>query len=1096
MAAEAKLAEFLVKSFTDDELRTHLAGEPGAFDVLPSLPGTAASLRSLAQEAVRALERRGLIDHGFFDRLMAARPRRCEAIAELRRVCLGDAPAESPAAERTASGDDGFARYRMALAGAHRVVRLLAVGGAGPASTLPIEALYVPLRLRGGRYCYSIGALLRALIRADGEVREGAPRIVVLGDPGSGKTTLCRYLTAALAGAIEGLLPPGSAAPLPLLLPLRDYVAKIAKADVSLPEFLREQARVRLSVSFSERELEAWLRSGRAVVLLDGLDEVGDPTPRATSGERVDATWRATICERIDAFAAVYPEAALLVTSRVAGYEESALPSSGPQRFSCYRIEPFRAEELAAFVRRWYQLQVTDEPSRRQRLTEGLLAALQATPAVGKLATNPLLATLVARVYAADERLPGERAQLYERCVQTLLETWPELRGRGPTNLEIDVQRRCLEDVAWHMLDGASERSAGAALIAEPELLAVVAARLGEEPEFARLGPRGRERAAKQWIERFECENGMLVEDSPGVFGFIHRSLGEYMAACRLERVLSAEAEVGWIVEHARKATWREVALLRLGRRGGRDVQIDPVYAALMGDPGGREFLLMCLREGMGLTPEQLGPLIAAGIAGRAGQNLEILADVFRFSPTETPAIEAWFVKALRSAPLEGLVELLPAAARVGVSPEVVEGALGRRDDATRARAVALFLLPPVRESSESAPLVALSLHLRSRAEVGAALLAFTGALPDAPTFAAAVAVACGPASPGCRAALTLGLVLGAVWSLGCIKPPMRALRIEWLDWRAIVPATVPSWPEVESTRMAVKMVEGSQRLVREAYPLAAPHEPLLGYTGGDFACYADAPPWQFLGYFPPSAGVDVEAYVRSCDPGYWEAWYGPNPRDEVREHLDPVIADEEDDEWELGNYTPEKCVVVDLHEALGELQVVAADAPADGLCADDLLAMHRSGELDAGDLLIRVIALHAAQVRIAADTFPAEPALAEQYGAQRQAHTWIWLNWETIEASLPEPPEADRLALFLALGWTQYTTTGRWPTSERWRRIAGGPAPEHWWPRVHWLLCRQLAADDGASRWPDVRAALVEGEADAELAGVAARLRAWLPEA
>ncbi|MCY1004261.1 hypothetical protein OV079_01485 [Nannocystis pusilla] len=157
---------------------------------------------------------------------------------------------------------------------------------------------------------------------------------------------------------------------------------------------------------------------------------------------------------------------------------------------------------------------------------------------------------------------------------------------------------------------------------------------------------------------------------------------------------------------------------------------------------------------------------------------------------------------------------------------------------------------------------------------------------------------------------------------------------------------------------------------------------------------------------------------------------------------------------------------------------------------------MHRSGELDAGDLLIRVIALHAAQVRIAADTFPAEPALAEQYGAQRQAHTWIWLNWEAIEASLPEPPEADRLALFLALGWTQYTTTGRWPTGERWRRIAGGPAPEHWWPRVHWLLCRQFAADDGASRWPEVWAALVEGEADAELAGVAARLRAWLPEA
>lgn len=41
------------------------------------------------------------------------------------------------------------------------------------------------------------------------------------------------------------------------------------------------------------------------------------------------------------------------------------------------------------------------------------------------------------------------------------------------------------------------------------------------------------------------------------------------------------------------------------------------------------------------------------------------------------------------------------------------------------------------------------------------------------------------------------------------------------------------------------------------------------------------------------------------------------------------------------------------------------------------------------------------------------------------------------------------RLGLYLALGWTQQTTTHQWPASERWRTSIAAPLPEHLWQRL-----------------------------------------------
>lgn len=1051
VSREATLARLLRELFNADELRVHLVAEPGGPDLCADLPGTSVAHSVLTAEAVAALARRGGLDAGFFDRLIAARPQRADEIREVRE------PWAAPAAPVV---DAWVVRYRQALAAACGRVRVagMPVGGLGGA----VDPLFIPLHLHRRRRRYTTDALLRA---STDRTAAGQCRVVVLGDPGSGKTTLCRHLAATIARRSDD--------PLPFYLPLREYVAALARAPISIVEFLRQSAHERLSVALRVDDVTRALTSGRAVLLVDGVDEVGD------------ATRRGEINERVVALAAAYPDIAIVVTSRIAGYEDAPLPRSGPAGFTRYRIDPFSADDLQAFVRRWYDLHTPDDPDRRERDIHGLLAALDAAPAVRELARNPLLATLIALVYRAEARLPADRPQLYERCLQLLLESWPESRGQRLPELDVDVQRGCLEDLAWDMLERATDASVGPTLVDRPALLARLTAGLVVG------GPQARRRLAERWIGWLECETGILVEQTPGSFGFLHRSLGEYLAACHLDRRDDARRTT-WILAHALDARWTEVALLHLGRHPDDTATREAVLAGLRSSPEGRNFLLMCAREGVGFDPAQLDPLIAACVAGDESRGLETLGVIVRCATRHASTVTAWFLGALAVVPPPELAPLLRVAARLELAPAEIDAALRRHPHAATVRTLALRLLPLVRGPGDTA-LLAVARESWRTAEPAHAVAALADTLPDDGDLVAAVVALGGPASPGACAALAVSLARAAAAAMQCVPAATGGLHVLWDSWSATLPTAPRRWP-APYRAPAPPAPTRRETLQSEANPIAGSVEPLLGYTGGDFACYAEAPPWQFLDYFED---VNVGAYIYECDPGRWEAWYAPHGV--AREQLEAADPDDpeeedEDDPLYLGNYTPEKVVVVDIHEGLGNLRVDFVDAgelpPADAPPWSDLLAAHRAGELDVGDLLCRVLALHAAQVRIAADVLSADDRWTDWYARQRQAHTWSWNNWPSLDAALPSAPDPARLALYLALGWAQQTTTHRWPATARWQGLARGQAPAHAWPRIQWHLIRWF--DDPAGE-DAVRAALAEAAADPVFAAAAAALGAAL---
>ena len=92
-------------------------------------------------------------------------------------------------------------------------------------------------------------------------------RVVVLGDPGSGKSTLLKHLARRLAGE--------DAAPLPILVPLNAYADALSRADRNVQHYLAEHfAGQAQGIAGLAPLFESAIAQGRAVILLDGLDEV------------------------------------------------------------------------------------------------------------------------------------------------------------------------------------------------------------------------------------------------------------------------------------------------------------------------------------------------------------------------------------------------------------------------------------------------------------------------------------------------------------------------------------------------------------------------------------------------------------------------------------------------------------------------------------------------------------------------------------------------------------------------------------------------------------------------------------------------------
>ncbi len=477
---------------------------------------------------------------------------------------------------------EALTRYLENIVAAHQLLRLQGIrAGDQPLSVL-LEKVYVSLTAVDKQSGAPVRDKKKNIEAADdlhsgdsGILSIGAalaryPRLVIIGDPGSGKTTLLAYIALTYArtladseNLIKERLGLEEANRLPILLPLRDLGYYLSEQHPNpgkdgptiLLDYLREYYAAQ-AIDLPTDFFSDYLEKGRAVVLLDGMDEVAD------------AGLRQRVARLVEKFADRFGRVRFVVTSREVGYD-------GPARiaadFGLAKVRDFTPLEVRRFVKDWTRVvetslaggELPDVLRMANEQAEKLIHAIESSPRVAELAINPLLLTVIALVHRYRAELPERRSELYEEAVEVLLWHWDRAKGLGDEHnlgsikLDSGDRRSLLEPVAFWM----HERKRREIELADLRALLL--------PRFKNMT--GDDTRAAKAIDSFlrviSERSGLLIERGMGVYGFAHLTFQEYLAA----RTLAGRDDMlDYTLNILPNPWWREVILLQAGYVSGQ----------------------------------------------------------------------------------------------------------------------------------------------------------------------------------------------------------------------------------------------------------------------------------------------------------------------------------------------------------------------------------------------------------------------------------------------------------------------------------------------------------------------------------------------
>ncbi|NJP08004.1 MAG: SUMF1/EgtB/PvdO family nonheme iron enzyme [Chloroflexaceae bacterium] len=452
-----------------------------------------------------------------------------------------------------------------------------------PDWVLPDQAYYAQLTGPAER------ASARSLVRIERarlvtEAIQQQRHLVLLGDPGAGKSTVLRYLCWVLAQRELERLPANITDPLasgeqsaclPVFLPLRTLAGMLATSTADSHTIV-EQAVFAAMQAIKDQPMTDLLSQAlyRGVALLgfDGLDEVPLQATATVAS-------RETTLQAVKAFGAYYPQTTMVLTCRVRAYSQDLERCCG---WPVERLAPFTQGQMRHFVPAWYGELVGKgqlEPAQAEAYTAELLDALTGkrpdAPRLRDMAQTPLLLTLMAWVVYDTNRLPRDRPELYEKVLDLLLEQWDAVRQQQSLSTVIGVggwnSERLLPLLS--KLSYTAHRDANSS-DGRGRLLA---ANLREELEdFLRAGGLTAEQAAAaavRCLQHFDQRSGLLRPDREEgrvkEYEFAHLTLQEHCAGRYI--ALVHEDPIALILQHRTDDRWREPIFLGMGLA-------DPLY--------------------------------------------------------------------------------------------------------------------------------------------------------------------------------------------------------------------------------------------------------------------------------------------------------------------------------------------------------------------------------------------------------------------------------------------------------------------------------------------------------------------------------------
>lgn len=405
--------------------------------------------------------------------------------------------------------------------------------------------------------------------------------LVVLGLPGCGKSTIVNYLCTQLAlkrlpkstqlelqkVPVPNL--PGfknDKIPIPIRIILRDFASWININNID------DDGEAGLVWDYIYYIMNKWgcklyhhirtlIQNEGCVIFFDGLDEVR---------ENDENSKRSIITKAIRNFAKpLVDKCKVVVTCREYAYKTTDIWRLPASEFPVVKLALFDMDQIKTFTQVWYQAKGAqkdwDTINQIHEANKFYGDIQEMFKYLKDIAQYPLLLTLMAQLHIKFGKLPKNRADLYERTVNLLLEYWDNRIIIGENNkyerksgliyrlgIKREILRSVLESLAYSAHERQEEeqnRSEECATISKIDLLDALKKELYSYDTSNKV------------IEYIQERAGLLTAQDNKTYTFPHRTFQEYLTATHLMQQSDFDT---LLAERVRRnmAWWREVFLL------------------------------------------------------------------------------------------------------------------------------------------------------------------------------------------------------------------------------------------------------------------------------------------------------------------------------------------------------------------------------------------------------------------------------------------------------------------------------------------------------------------------------------------------------